>query len=794
MGVAAAAAAVCVLGAAGWWLWLPSSIRGRIEEAAAARGLRVTVGSVDVSFASLVLHDLEVGAEDDSFRLLASTAATDAGLWDLVLGGTGAVRELTLRGVGVDVDLESPGLVQMLARLRRDGPEDSSGDSGSGGRAVRIQDLTVGLRDREGVFLRVEGGRIALGSDGILRVASGPVEVAPGEDDGVRVEQVSARFRRTGGGLEISAFTAEGVALRYLEREGEAESPLWARARRHVHLLESQREESSRGRSSGANREAGLGAMIGRAREVLGSRLAAGAVLRVENLSVVSSTEGGSRTVLRQLEAEVRALEEGKFRLTGTGRPGRGGRVGWRMVVSPDELRAEGRLDLQRLPFVLIIPFLPDLPWHEPEDTRLSGELSIEGRGATRVHLDGELAIDNLALSSARIAPHPVRRIALELAGQADWDPSTRRLDVSSATVGVGEARVSLSGALEWPADHYLIDVRATLPPTDCDSAIGAIPADLLAELGAFTFSGRIGGRVEAHIDSRNFDATSLAIHIADGCRFETAPALADVRRFDAPFRHRVVEPEGPPFEMETGPGTASWVPIREISPFFIHAVLGHEDGGFFRHSGFSTASIEQALIRNLRAGRYVYGASTITMQLVKNVFLHREKTLARKVQEVLLTWWVENVMPKEQILELYLNVIEYGPAVYGIRHAAEHYFGVAPAHLGPAESAYLASILPNPKAYHSHWVEDGVPERFKRRVARFLQSLGARERYDAEAVAYGLERLQSLDFHHPGDPPPAPREHRGATAPLPFGPSLDRQWEEALGPDAPTEEETGEF
>src|SRR5690606_28543860 len=181
-------------------------------------------------------------------------------------------------------------------------------------------------------------------------------------------------------------------------------------------------------------------------------------------------------------------------------------------------------------------------------------------------------------------------------------------------------------------------------------------------------------------------------------------------------------------------------------------------------------------------------------MQLVKNVFLHREKTLARKVQEVLLTWWVENVMPKEQILELYLNVIEYGPAVYGIRHAAEHYFGVAPAHLGPAESAYLASILPNPKAYHSHWVEDGVPERFKRRVARFLQSLGARERYDAEAVAYGLERLQSLDFHHPGDPPPAPREHRGATAPLPFGPSLDRQWEEALGPDAPTEEETGEF
>ena len=125
---------------------------------------------------------------------------------------------------------------------------------------------------------------------------------------------------------------------------------------------------------------------------------------------------------------------------------------------------------------------------------------------------------------------------------------------------------------------------------------------------------------------------------------------------------------------------------MEDISPYFVHAVLAHEDAGFFSHHGFSEMHIRSALIRNLQEGRYVVGASTITMQLVKNVFLHREKTLARKIQEVLLTWWIERVMPKRDILELYLNVIEYGPGIYGIRRGARHYFNRLPAQLSPAE------------------------------------------------------------------------------------------------------------
>ncbi|RZO49060.1 MAG: DUF748 domain-containing protein, partial [Sandaracinaceae bacterium] len=499
---------------------------------------------------------------------------------------------------------------------------------------------------------------------------------------------------------------------------------------------------------------AGLAALI----DLIRPRLAVGALIRLEGISVVASGDR-DRRVLRELEAELEVLPGGRYRLEGSGRPGRGGRLGWNLTVDPGALRAEGDLDFQRLPFVLLVPFLPRLPWHEAEDTRVSGELSIDGEGASRIHLEGQVSIDDLALSSPRIAPNPVERIALSIQGSADWVPLDRRLEIESAELGLGQARVNLTGALEWPADHYRVDVRATLPPTDCDLAVGAIPADLLAELSGFTFTGRIGGQLLLRVDSRDLGATRLRVHVANGCIFDTAPAIADVRRFEAPFIHRVVEPDGGAFEMETGPGTLEWTPITRISPYFIQAVLGHEDAGFYQHSGFSVSSIERALVRNLEAGRYVYGASTITMQLVKNVFLHREKTLARKVQEVLLTWWIESIMEKDQILELYLNVIEYGPRVYGIRAAAMHYFGRIPAELGPAESAYLATILPNPKAFHEHWEEGMIPERHRRRVERFVNTLEARDRFSQSDASSARADLPELRFHRPGDPLPARRE-----------------------------------
>ena len=281
-------------------------------------------------------------------------------------------------------------------------------------------------------------------------------------------------------------------------------------------------------------------------------------------------------------------------------------------------------------------------------------------------------------------------------------------------------------------------------------------------------WKGKFAGHVRVKLDSRELDKTELVIAPEDHCDFVAVPAMADLRRFREPFMHSVVEPDGTVFEMETGPGTANWTSLEDINPFFVHAVLAHEDGGFFTHHGFSLRHIRDALVRNLKEGRYVVGASTITMQLVKNVFLHREKTLARKIQEVLLTWWIERVMEKRDIIELYLNVIEYGPSVYGIRNGARHYFNRLPSQLSPAESVYLATILPNPKRYHSFLDEGALVASWMSQMRQMLARLKERGSYSQEATDYGLHEIEDFHFHPEGTIVP-PRQLPGGAATLPY-------------------------
>src|SRR5690606_15419275 len=142
---------------------------------------------------------------------------------------------------------------------------------------------------------------------------------------------------------------------------------------------------------------------------------------------------------------------------------------------------------------------------------------------------------------------------------------------------------------------------------------------------------------------------------------------------------------------------------------------------------------------------------------------------LARKFQEALIVWWLEQQWDKRRILELYLNVIEYGPALYGIRNAALHYFGTIPMHLTPAQSAFLATILPSPKTSHAYYVKGALSQSAKNRIASLLKHMHFRERIDAEALEYGLEELNNFSFYNPNLPPPLPPQIRGTAQRPPF-------------------------
>lgn len=142
------------------------------------------------------------------------------------------------------------------------------------------------------------------------------------------------------------------------------------------------------------------------------------------------------------------------------------------------------------------------------------------------------------------------------------------------------------------------------------------------------------------------------------------------------------------------------WIPLSKISPHLQRAVIVAEDASFFQHEGFDWEGIKYAAIKDLEAGTFKKGGSTITQQLAKNLYLSIDKTVLRKAKEALITRELEHQLTKKRILELYLNVAEWGRGVYGAEAAARHYFGKSAFDVTPEEAALLAAILPAPTHY----------------------------------------------------------------------------------------------
>ena len=142
------------------------------------------------------------------------------------------------------------------------------------------------------------------------------------------------------------------------------------------------------------------------------------------------------------------------------------------------------------------------------------------------------------------------------------------------------------------------------------------------------------------------------------------------------------------------------WVPYARISNSLKRAVVAAEDAKFSGHEGFDWEGIQKALEKNQKKGRIVAGGSTISQQLAKNLFLSGDKTPWRKAQEAVITLMLEAVLDKRRILEIYLNVVEWGPGTFGAEAAARHYYGVSAAQLSAEQSARLAVLLPNPRRF----------------------------------------------------------------------------------------------
>ena len=144
-----------------------------------------------------------------------------------------------------------------------------------------------------------------------------------------------------------------------------------------------------------------------------------------------------------------------------------------------------------------------------------------------------------------------------------------------------------------------------------------------------------------------------------------------------------------------------TWIPFSRISPYLVKAVLIAEDDKFWKHEGFDFEAIEKAVEKDIKQKKFKFGGSTISQQLAKNLYLSPSKNPIRKLKEAILTWRIEKTLSKKRILELYINVAEWGEGIFGIGAASFHYYGKPASELSPEEAARLASVLPNPRKYN---------------------------------------------------------------------------------------------
>lgn len=269
-------------------------------------------------------------------------------------------------------------------------------------------------------------------------------------------------------------------------------------------------------------------------------------------------------------------------------------------------------------------------------------------------------------------------------------------VSLERASVRVGGAEVNMKARLS-PTEFR---VDAEMPEVECQQLLDSLPANLVPKLRPGTdIAGTIAWRASVEVDLPARKKPDVSIWLKNRCVVKEVPEDLRVSRLRRVFTYQVYSPKGEKASETTGPGGADWVPLNRISPYMPLAVMATEDPAFMSHHGILIQAIENSMEQNISAGKFVRGGSTISMQLVKNLWLAREKTVSRKLQEAILTTYLEQRMTKTEILEYYLNVVEFGPNLYGIGPAARRYFSKEPAGLTLSQSLFLASLLPSPRA-----------------------------------------------------------------------------------------------
>ncbi len=408
-----------------------------------------------------------------------------------------------------------------------------------------------------------------------------------------------------------------------------------------------------------------------------------------------------------------------------------------RVATATGDASLDIRLDALPLsPWGAVLPSgLRVHPDSRLRDTKIAIRYDAKARAAS---VDGKLHIDHFDVAAARIARHIIADLQVRASGKLLLDLAHDKLAFADAEFGMGRATAMVSGTIERFRKAPLIDMTLRVPSLACQDAVDSLVGPLAPMLAGARCKGSMSFRVEVGLDTAKM--SSLRFEFEPTLRNVVIESMGNYIDFDVlrgPFEHHARQKDGSLYSFVTGPGSARWTHLGDIAPTMAMVVTTTEDGSFFWHKGFSLLQIRDAMVANLEQGRFVRGASTMSQQVVKNLFfVEREKTLSRKIQEAVVTWELEHRFSKEEILALYFNIIEFGPQIYGIRAASNHYFNRAPSELTLLQSIWIGSIIPNPRAFYHHFTKGEVSESWRKTLCWIADVMVKREKIDAETRA----------------------------------------------------------
>ncbi|MBC7746318.1 MAG: transglycosylase domain-containing protein [Flavobacterium sp.] len=400
------------------------------------------------------------------------------------------------------------------------------------------------------------------------------------------------------------------------------------------------------------------------------------------------------------------------------------------------------------------LPYLKKMYGLKLNFDTLSTEMKRVTRAGDQFKISGSWRVHNLVVNHPRIASNDIILPQGSIDAEMIFGQNYVAID-SSSVIHIKNIKANPFIKYTLGADK-IYELSLHTNKLNAQDLFNSFPQGLFESMEGMQVSGKLQYDMNFMLNSRHPDK----VIFKSGMKQENFKVISwgkgNFQKINGPFIYTPYEYGQPMRNIRVGPQNPDYIAINQISPFLKNAVLTAEDPSFYSHNGFVEESIRKSIATNFKEKAFKRGGSTISMQLVKNVYLNRQKTLARKIEEILIVWVIENshLSSKQRMYEVYLNLIEWGRNVYGIGEASRYYFDKHPSQLDLGESIFLASIVPRPKSGLNFFEGDGSLRTGLRGYFRLIGGLMAKRGLaQPDSNVYGFYSVRLKESLRRGTP-----------------------------------------